>query len=386
MNPDILLHICNDFAYSKVHKNLYFELDKIGYPQYVFHPLRKTENLKKNVFKFDVSTSRIIYSDLMKTYYRVFFRLKIRKLYNSLIQQIDPSIIRCSYATTLFSDGAISYKLHQEFKIPYILAIRNTDVNLFLKYRPDLIYLGLKILRKASKIIFISEALKDKFFDHPIMKRFADEFQSKTTIINNGIDDFWIENLKLTNSTKSNKFLFVGRFDRNKNVINLISALSILKTRYPDIELGLVGGGGVLDEKVRKLVEENPWINFYGPIYDSEKLLEIFRNHKYFSMISHFETFGLVYLEALSQGLPVVYTKGQGIDGLFKCNVGKNAIPSSVSDIEKSLEYLIKNAGHFELEKIKFQDFRWEEIALRYKQLFDEVDSTPLKLGYSSLV
>ena len=35
-------------------------------------------------------------------------------------------------------------------------------------------------------------------------------------------------------------------------------------------------------------------------------------------MPSRYETFGLVYGEAMSQGLPIIYSKGQGVDGYFK--------------------------------------------------------------------
>ena len=54
------------------------------------------------------------------------------------------------------------------------------------------------------------------------------------------------------------------------------------------------------------------------------------RSCSVFAMPSIFETFGLVYLEALSQNLPVVYTKGQGIDGMFDNTVGIGVDPLSV--------------------------------------------------------
>ena len=37
-----------------------------------------------------------------------------------------------------------------------------------------------------------------------------------------------------------------------------------------------------------------------------------------FILPSIHETFGLVYAEALSQGLPIIYTRGQGFDGHFE--------------------------------------------------------------------
>ncbi|HGK7332802.1 TPA: glycosyltransferase [Streptococcus suis] len=35
-------------------------------------------------------------------------------------------------------------------------------------------------------------------------------------------------------------------------------------------------------------------------------------------MPSFHESFGLVYAEAMSQGMPVIYTRGQGFDGQFE--------------------------------------------------------------------
>jgi glycosyltransferase involved in cell wall biosynthesis len=53
------------------------------------------------------------------------------------------------------------------------------------------------------------------------------------------------------------------------------------------------------------------------PVRDTERLREIYQQHTVFAMPSFRETFGTVHLEALSQGLPIIHSRGQGVDGLF---------------------------------------------------------------------
>ena len=51
--------------------------------------------------------------------------------------------------------------------------------------------------------------------------------------------------------------------------------------------------------------------------FDKEELIKLYRDSHIFTMPSITESFGLVYAEAMTQALPVVYTKGQGFDGQF---------------------------------------------------------------------
>ena len=46
-------------------------------------------------------------------------------------------------------------------------------------------------------------------------------------------------------------------------------------------------------------------------------MIPFYKSAHIFVMPSLTETFGIVFIEALSQGLPLIYTKGQGIDGYF---------------------------------------------------------------------
>ncbi len=370
-----ILHICNDYSYSQVYKNLYQELDLLGIEQIIYNPVRPSLNKDNNVFAFKVNNSQLIHSSFsLKKYHQVLFRLKIKSLFKDIENQIDISKIVVSYPTTLFSDGAIAYKLYKKYNIPYIVAVRNTDVNLFMEYRPDLLPLMHKILSNAKKIIFISKGLKNLFFSK-IKKVSHHQYLSKIEIISNGVDDFWLDNIDLKNDyNKHKKLLFVGRFDTNKNVEKVIKSLIIIKREIPEIQLNLVGGGGGKENVIKKMVDDNSdWINYLGYVYDKQKLLEIYRQNNYFVMPSIHETFGLVYIEALSQGLPILYTKNQGVDGLFDEKVGVASFTDQ-SSVQESLKKMLV-CEEFFIDKINFEQFRWKNIAKRYEDLLHRVSN-----------
>ena len=90
-------------------------------------------------------------------------------------------------------------------------------------------------------------------------------------------------------------------------------------------------------------------------------------------MISHSETFGLVYIEALSQGLPVLYTKGQGIDGVFQEKVGEAVVSTDEHDIYKGLRKIIENYTSYQIEKLGLHRFSWQNIAKSYIDIYSQI-------------
>jgi glycosyltransferase involved in cell wall biosynthesis len=56
------------------------------------------------------------------------------------------------------------------------------------------------------------------------------------------------------------------------------------------------------------------------------------------------ETFGMVYIEALSAGIPIIYSKEQGIDGYFDiADIGPAVDPKSVKSIYMGIIQVIEN-------------------------------------------
>lgn len=365
-----ILHICNDFLNSKVHSNLYKQIDNYGFEQVIFCPL-KNKNKNKidiNILRFNNSNSKIIYSRIMSNFHRIFFKNKINFLYSDFIKNIDPSKIDLQHATTLFSDGALAYRLFVQYNIPYIVTVRNTDVNLFLNLRPDLYLLAKNILKNASNIIFISISLKKLLFKNFYFKKFENELSNKIKVIPNGVDDFWLKNVTSPKEEDKLSFLFIGKFDKNKNVLNLIKALNFLRAKYDDVELNLVGGGGSNQKKILKLTTKNTWITYHGKIYDKKKLKNIYNQNDFFLMPSKFETFGLVYIEALSQGLPILYTKNQGVDGLFNPAVGLATKANKNKNIANNIEKMILNSNEYKgnITNLNFNEFSWKSIFENY--------------------
>lgn len=89
----------------------------------------------------------------------------------------------------------------------------------------------------------------------------------------------------------------------------------------------------------------------------------MFAESDIFVMVSHSETFGLVYIEALSQGLPILYTRGQGIDGTLKEKIGEAADSYDENSIKKAICRLIDEYEQYEPIGKSLYRFSWDNIA-----------------------
>ena len=88
-------------------------------------------------------------------------------------------------------------------------------------------------------------------------------------------------------------------------------------------------------------------------------------------MVSHKETFGLVYIEAISQCLPIVYTSGQGVDGYFSdgeygFKANSRSVESISTAIKNTLNKFPNGLGPF--EKNPAASFSWDKIAKVYME------------------
>jgi len=371
-NKPTVLHICSDFPNKQIYKHLVKHLADKGVSQLVYSPVRSEAEAKSTIE--EMSEVNIHLRDILRLHDRLLFRSKIRKIYRDLCSVIKLSTINFVHAHFLYSDGAVALKLKRQQGIPYIVAVRNTDINVFMRYRPDLRWLANDIIREASQVVFISPGYRAIFFSC-ISTEMRTLIANKSIVVPNGVGPNWLKTPPppTRQSEKTLRVLYVGDFTKNKNVPGLLNALFILYQRRA-VQLTLVGGGGDGMEKVQKMLalDKFRFAEFVGRITQIEHLQRIYQNHDLFAMPSFKETFGVVYIEALSQGLPIIHSNGQGVDGFFEPGtVSESVDPTDPLDIARKIEIVAARCHAIRPECInEAKRFDWKCIANTYESLY----------------
>jgi phosphatidylinositol alpha-mannosyltransferase len=221
----------------------------------------------------------------------------------------------------------------------------------FLKKFPQLfdIFVGFCNLRLDGLIAVSKVALK-----------YFEKFKKPKIVIPNGVD------LEIFNSKnkKIEKFLdgkinllFVGRIEERKGLIYLLRAFSILKRKYQNLRL-IVAGDGPERENCEKFVRESNLkdVIFLGNV--EKELPSLYATCDIFCAPSIFgESFGLVILEAMASGKPVVGFANEGYKELMKGKKGEKflAKPKDFKKLAQKIEILIKN------EKLRKDLGKWGE-------------------------
>jgi len=92
-------------------------------------------------------------------------------------------------------------------------------------------------------------------------------------------------------------------------------------------------------------------------------------------MPSKTETFGMAYIEAMSRGLPVIYSKGQGIDGFFPDGfVGYSVSKPLVKSIVERVLDIVKNYDTLSVQaQISSKKFDKPSILKHYSKMFSSI-------------
>src|SRR5699024_4445574 len=151
---------------------------------------------------------------------------RIKKAVREIEGSHDVNSFNITHAHSLLSDGGISYELYKRYNLPYIVAVRATDINKYFKYAKHLKPQALRILKNAQNIIFLSKAYKDLMYEKYFTKD-NDDLIKKSLVIPNGIDTFWHENRQYAKKRFDDKrinIISVGKLTERKNPQMVIKA------------------------------------------------------------------------------------------------------------------------------------------------------------------
>ena len=225
------------------------------------------------------------------------------------------------------------------------------------------------VLSKIQNVIVCSQFNKD------IINNIT---SSKVYVIPNGVNLPNIQNIQSRSFTKSSIF-YVGMLLKSKGVDILISAIPIIKKSIPDVCL-YIAGAGKEETNLKNLVKElniEKNVKFLGFITEEEKYT-YYKSVDIFVLPSLFEPFGLVLLEAMSCGKPVVASKVGGIPYIVED--GKTGLlfeSENVEDLAEKIITLLKdeelrdNMGKVGRERAK--EFTWEKVAESTVEVYNRI-------------
>ncbi len=249
------------------------------------------------------------------------------------------------HAHYLFPTGFLALFPHLLRHRPLVITAHGSDVN-FGKRSRFLRSLIKFTCKRASTVIFVSEDLAEK------AKSLYSISSEKLRVIDCGVDTeiflpqdkiYLREKLSLPLNRKI--ILFVGNLVKAKGVNFLIESIPDILSSEPNL-LAVIVGEGELEEKLRIQVKDlgiENFVQFEGFKPHSEIALWMSASDL-FVLPSLREGFGLVALEALSSGVPIVTSQVGGIPEFVKD--GENGFlvePGNPSEIAKKVRILLKD-------------------------------------------
>ncbi len=143
------------------------------------------------------------------------------------------------------------------------------------------------------------------------------------------------------------RYLYVGSLIKRKHLDVVIKAF--VKIAKANDTLTVIGGGPEEDNLKQLVKELNTEKNviFLGRI-SRDRVLQEMKKAQVFTLISHGETYGMVYIEAMLQGCLTIASRGEGFDGIIKDNI--NGFICEPGD-QTQLEIIYKRINSMSTEK-----------------------------------
>ena len=337
--------------YSAVPEKTVYEGINIWYPRYVTFPRAW----------FFASSGQRMY-------------LGIKDVVLKIYQKFQFDLI---HAHVALPDGYAGIKIAQKYKKPLIVTIHGQDLQQTI-FKSEKCKRNIeKVINFSEKTIVVSKKLKR------IGEKCLQVNNNEIIVVSNGINKNDIH-------TKTNKYfqeykgkniiLSVSHLIKTKGIDLNLKAISKLKRKYPNIIYLIIGEGKEkknLEDLVNNLNLQDI-VKFIGEVFH-HKVMKYMAACDIFSLPSWSESFGVVYLEAMAHGKPVIGCKGEGIEDFVENGkMGLLVKSKDVGGLTEAMDYLFSNPDEARAigkraRKLVLENYTWEKNAEKTIEVYREV-------------
>jgi glycosyltransferase involved in cell wall biosynthesis len=279
------------------------------------------------------------------------------------------------HAHKLTIEGLAARRLARRLGCPYVCTVRGNTDQKYLRAKPEKIGSYRTLLRDAAAVLtttpWIERYLEAKLGLPPgrceLLPTITESDSFMSPVPGNG---------RLATAFHLNAW-------RLKGMPNLLAALRRLEDEGAGLALDVIGGGSEADTAaLRGAIDRHRLsgrVILRGPV-EHARMQEALNGYSGFVLPTLRETFGMVYLEALFSGVPILYSRDRGIDGFFDgLEVGVRCDPASPGDIARGLLAIEKGEASMKQAIARaqregfFDRFRKGHVRARYRAIMERV-------------
>lgn len=264
----------------------------------------------------------------------------LRKLYHRVFTDSKPDVIHAHFTNS----GYIAAMLSREEHIPLVITEHSSTMNRD-KISASLLQTARFAYSNADAVIAVGNGLA---------KSIEDKTGVSCTVIPNIMAGDAFYRCERSEHENHYGFVFTGSLIERKRPLLLLEAFEKIHRTNPGARLGFVGDGPLrsqLEQRIAQMGLED-CVTLYGQL-PRDQIAEIYKGYDCFALPSASETFGVVYIEALAAGLPVIATRCGGPEDFVGPELGLLIPVDHQTALENAMEHMLHSAGRYDAERLK---------------------------------
>ena len=297
----------------------------------------------------------------------------IRRLVADLYREFQFDLI---HAHVALPDGFAGTILKRDYGKPLVVTIHGQDLQVTVDRNAACHQALTNVFAEADRVVVVSTKLRT-------VAEASFGFLKNLVVINNGIDPEEIISGTIERPAQyrdRRRILSVCNLIPTKGVDLNIRAVSRLAAKYPDLKYLVIGGGSEASYLRRLACDLNleGRVEFLGALPHNE-VMEYMAAADVFSLPSWREGFGVVYLEAMAHGKPVIACEGEGIaDVVDHGKTGLLVKPKDVESLAQAMDFLLSDPEQAQeigerAQKLVVENYTWEVNARTYMGIYREL-------------
>lgn len=293
------------------------------------------------------------------------YKRNLKKIFKAIKK--DGVNIDLIQAHSFYPAGYGAVCLGKHYGIPTVVTEHNSLV-LKKQLSPQRVAMLKATVEDADRFVCVSNALKKSVAE-------ITKTNKKIEVLPNSVGHEFSCVPNSANETFT--FASVGNLIPGKRFDLTLSAFAHLHSEKPNARL-VIAGDGYLHEQLENQAKQlniSDSVRFLGRV-PRENIVSVLQQSDAFVLPSDAETFGVVYIEALACGKPVIGAKNGGAEEIITDDNGILIDKNDVEQLYVAMRYLYDNISRFdgaEIAKCCYEAYGEESLSKRYIEIYHEI-------------